>query len=106
MDAICSSCPACHHRFIPWSVWKITRWSCMECPVCSCKLNRRFELREDAVFCAWFGAVTWLLFGFDISPVVVLPGGAALLYVVDVFTVRLFQARSYRALTGYSADVR
>lgn len=100
MDVLYSSCPDCHHRFIPWSVWKITRWSCIKCPICTCKLNRQFELRETAIFYGIFGGLTWL-YASGGSPAFLVPVGAALLYFVDVCTVRLIQADSSRKLAGH-----
>lgn len=104
MNVLFSSCPACQHRFVPWAVWRITRWSCIQCPACSCKLNRRFELRESAVFYGIFGALTWSWYAFALSPAAVVPAGALLLYLVDVCTVRLVQASSYRRLAGYEGE--
>ena len=104
MDVLFSNCPACHSRFVPWSVWRITRWSCIRCPACSCKLNRRFELRENVVFVGIFGALTWSYWYLGVNPAVLVPTGALLLYLVDVCKVRLFQAKSYRSLTGYEAE--
>ena len=105
MDVLYSSCPDCHHRFIPWTVWKITRWSCIKCPICPGKLNRQFELREAAIFYGIFGGLTWL-YASGASPAFLVPVGAVLLYVVDVCTVRLTQADAIRNLTRRRTDGR
>src|SRR5437870_2216740 len=39
------TCPACGHRFIPWRIWRVTRWSHIACPACHAQLNRRFDLQ-------------------------------------------------------------
>ena len=105
MDALYSSCPACHHRFVPWAVWKITRWSCMNCSACHCKLNRRFAVREIAVSMAFllaFGAL-YTMVEFSATVALMLVAVASSFYLVDVCTVRLFQPRSFRVVAGYKA---
>ncbi len=36
-------CPVCGHRFIPWRVWQIGRWTCIRCPSCSVRLRACLE---------------------------------------------------------------
>ena len=103
MDALHSTCPACDHRFVPWRVWMISRWSCMRCPACHCKLNRRFGLRDMSVCAALlvvFGA--WYL-NVESSPAValVLVVGALSFYLADVCMVRLVRPGSFRIFSGY-----
>src|SRR5438876_5728742 len=37
------TCPACGHGFIPWRIWRVTRWSQITCPACHVQLNRHFD---------------------------------------------------------------
>jgi prepilin signal peptidase PulO-like enzyme (type II secretory pathway) len=97
-------CPACQHRFVPWTAWKISRWSCIACPACQAKLNRKFDLRVLAIsipFVIALGAAIRLAPTTSLSRVLVLAGGIVVFYFIDVCTVRLVQPKSYRGISGY-----
>ncbi len=104
MNALYSSCPACQHRFIPWTAWKISRWSCMACPACHSKLNRRLDGRAFAIFLAFllaFGALLRAIPAYGLPRTLVLVTGAVIFYFLDVCTVRLLQPTSHTKLGGY-----
>ena len=104
MNALYSSCPACQHRFIPWTVWKISRWTCMACPACHSRLNRRIDARSAAIFVVFllvFGAFLTMTPTHGFSRALVGVTGAVILYFLDVCIVRLLQPASYTTLRGY-----
>lgn len=107
MNALYSSCPACQHRFIPWKVWKISRWTCIACPACHSKLYRNVDGRFIAIYSVLYSVfllLFWALlrtgpaYGF-LRPLVFVIG-AATDYFVDVCTVRLLQPTDHTALGG------
>ncbi len=98
-------CPVCGHSFIPWSIWKISRWTYINCPNCDARLIRRIDLQlvlicfiylipASIIFLpipiAWRAAV--VLFGFILSS------------ILDALTVRLVKAGKYRGLLGYDIE--
>ena len=38
-------CPACGSRFVPWSLWRVTRWTFLRCPSCGGRLGRKINLQ-------------------------------------------------------------
>jgi hypothetical protein len=94
MPTLTHSCPRCSAPFVPWRVWAITRWTCISCPSCGVRLNRRLDLRFLAL----------LIVGSALAPVgfitlvasapwpVWVPALAVFLlafWLLDVLTVRL-----------------
>ncbi len=103
MNALYSSCPACQHRFIPWTVWKISRWSCIACPACHSKLNRKLDGRAAAIFLVFllsFGALLRTAPAYGFPYPLVLVTGVAIYYFLDVCTVRLLQPMARTRLGG------
>lgn len=39
------ACPGCGVRFVPWRLWRITRWTCISCPSCGIQLGRVLDRR-------------------------------------------------------------
>jgi hypothetical protein len=113
------ACPACGHRFVPWNLWRVSRWSCISCPSCKTKLNRNTDLQlfaivglNSAVLVAlvlgavlWFGRSPYVAVALAFVVMVVvgwLPG-----YLLDVATVRLVTARRWRGwLLGYTSKAQ
>ena len=101
-------CPSCGHHFIPWNTWQISQWSCLKCPSCGARLNRR---RDAQFFLMLFvgiilvvSPVLLMLIGFPIAGVIPLIVIAAfLVWLVDVLTVRLVVAGRWRGFRGYEA---
>ena len=67
-------CPSCNHHFVPWSTWQISQWSCLKCPRCGVRLNRR---RDAQIFLMLFvgmffvaSPVLLMLTGFHIAGVI------------------------------------
>lgn len=84
-------CPVCAFHFIPWSAWRITRWSGIACPNCHSRLGRRVDLQFFTIVAA---VVPWtLVLTLWRPPAWVLVLVAAVLivcaYIVDALTVRL-----------------
>lgn len=100
-------CPACGHSFIPWGVWKISRWSGVKCPKCSTLLIRNYDIQFfTLIFIIIFGVTvgTMILRVFSevsYASVIIFVGGAILLFVGDAYTVRLQQAGVFRGVRGY-----
>lgn len=105
------SCPACGEKFVPWNLWRVSRWSCISCPHCATKLNRRYDVQLFVMLAAYSLIWTALIFALVwfvglslvtlISAIIVPP---IALYLVDVATVRLVPAREWRGwLRGYDA---
>lgn len=104
ISALYSSCPACEHRFIPWTAWKISRWSCIGCPACRCQLNRRLDGRDGAIFLVFvlsLGALLRTASANRLAGALVLVAGVAVFYVLDICTVRLRRASTHTRLDGY-----
>jgi hypothetical protein len=83
-------CPHCHLDFIPWRAWRITRWSSFPCPNCSVALSRRIGVQSFAVML--LGLVPYLLVRENlpwIPAIIAAPIFGVVVYVADVFTVRL-----------------
>lgn len=119
------ACPACGHRFVPWNLWRITRWSCLSCPSCTTKLTRNlFALQLLAalgltfavVFGSGLGALLWIKRSRDVALwierstyvpvtafVVIAVVGLLLGYLLDVATVRLAVAHWRGWLLGYTS---
>lgn len=105
------NCPACKHSFTPWRCWQITRWSCIQCPNCDVQLNRRTDIQSLIVT---FFLIVPLLSGmypaaylinalgghwlFSLALIVFL---CALVWLVDLLTIRLVVAKNFRWLKGY-----
>jgi len=83
-------CPVCGHRFIPWRVWQIGRWSCIHCPSCSVRLTRQFDRQCFAIcfaICILLAAVPFIQKSAWQIMIGVL--GILLIAIVDAATVRL-----------------
>ena len=111
MSALECSCPKCSRRFVPWRVWAITRWSCIQCPACGVALNRRLDWRL-LLLCVVSSTLqlfaTLAVFRLsDSLPVRILLALASLLavlilvWLIDLVTVRLVVAGEKRGLFGY-----
>ena len=99
-----ATCPQCQHRFRPWNVVRISRWTCIPCPACGVLLNRRVDLRGSALVLGLLLAVaaaTMLLpMGWWLIAVifVVVP---AVGWIVDACTVQLYVPTRRRRFLGY-----
>ena len=112
------ACPACGHKFVPWNIWRVSRWSCISCPGCKTKLTRSVDLQlfaiivlNSAVLVAVFLApVLWFErspYAFTIAIVVMVVVGWLPGYLLDVATVRLVTARRWRGwLLGYTSKTQ
>jgi hypothetical protein len=95
-------CPACGHRFLPWNTWRITRFSCVPCPGCGEKLNRRIDAQFFLTLAAFavLGAllVVWALrWRMPQANFLVFLGIAAVVtWLIDVLTVRLVASEKVR----------
>ena len=38
-------CPTCGKSFIPWGIWRVTRWTFLRCPSCGGRLGRKLGLQ-------------------------------------------------------------
>ena len=100
-------CPACGHRFIPWGSWRISQWSCLPCPSCGVRLNRRHDAQFFVVWVTWLVVcclvVAFLpLLGTPVVAVVAMAVvSACVASVVDALTIRLVVAGKWRGLLGY-----
>lgn len=100
-------CPKCSKRFIPWSVWRITRWSCIACPSCGVKLNRRldwifaFLLIAGSILTPVVMAIAFSLRAHWLVSILLVLLFCALFWLIDVFTVRLVIAGDKRGIFGY-----
>ncbi len=104
MNALYSSCPACQHRFIPWTVWKISRWSSIACPACHSKLNRKLDGRATGIFLIFllsFGVLLRTAQAYGFPHTVAFVTGVGIFYFLDVCTVRLLQPTARTKLGGY-----
>jgi hypothetical protein len=110
------ACPACGRKFVPWNLWRVSRWSCISCPSCKTKLNRNIDLQlfaivglNSAVLAALLlGALLWFGRSFSVAVtiafVVMVVVGWLPAYLLDVATVRLVVARRWRGwLLGYTS---
>lgn len=96
-------CPECQHRFHPWNVLRISRWTCIRCPACHVLLNRRIDLQGLALVLGYLSTVAvaglllsvWWFFGFIL---LVLP---VVGWLADVYTVRLHVPTRRRRFLGY-----
>jgi hypothetical protein len=100
------SCPACGHHFIPWQTWRISRWSCIACPHCGVRLNRRFDAQMLLMFMlmCFLGAVLVFLaiHGLPFSVGVALTVAAMfMIWLADIMTIRLVVAGKWRRFFGY-----
>src|ERR1019366_8431793 len=100
-------CPACKHHFIPWGVWRISTWTCLPCPKCGVRLNRRRDIQLVLVaflmpgigfFLFVFAAIHGLPLAIGIALIVL---SMFIIWLVDVLTVRLVVAGRWRGLFGY-----
>ena len=104
MKALFRNCPSCQHRFVPWAEWRITRWSCMKCPACSAKLNRKFGLRSIAMVVS---IISVLIVVSSLTPPTLavqtslFAAAFAIGYFVDLCTIELAEPKSYRRFVGY-----
>ena len=98
------TCPACKHNFIPWAIWKITRWSTLKCPNCSVLLTRNF-LDLQCVLLIAFSILAVIAcipmlgyFSLELSwaYLVLIPA-----FLIDILTVRLQLAGEFRGILGY-----
>ena len=94
MPTLTHSCPRCSAPFIPWRVWAITRWTCISCPACGARLNRRLDLQFAAVLLvgSMLAPVGFITLVASTSWLVWLPVLALFLlafWLLDVLTVRL-----------------
>lgn len=100
-------CPACGHRFIPWRVWQISRWTCIRCPSCGVRLSRRFDRQFywiGCVICLVLAAIPFLdALGWQIA---VGAFGMLLVTLADAATVRLVEAGRRRTQNGVSFNNR
>jgi hypothetical protein len=83
-------CPVCGHRFIPWRVWQIGRWSCIHCPSCRVRLTRQFDRQCFAIIFAM--CILLVAVPFIQKParqIVIGVLGILLIAIVDAATVRL-----------------
>jgi hypothetical protein len=103
-------CPACGHRFIPWATWRITTWSCLPCPKCGVRLNRRRGIQLVLINLTGVTIYILLLSAFGAVHELSLATGIALIifamfitWLVDALTVRLVVAGKWR---GGIADMR
>ena len=107
MRLLAHACPQCSRPFIPWRVWAITHWSCISCPNCEARLNRKLDWRFGLLLLASI-SVGQPALGFLLAsgswPAAAL-GLAALLavfWLVDVATVRLVVAGKQREISGHT----
>ena len=104
MKALFRNCPSCQHRFVPWEEWKITRWSCMKCPACHAKLNRKFGLRSVAIVVTIISA---LIVASSLAPPTLVVqtslfvAAFAIGYFLDLCIIELAEPKSYRRFVGY-----
>ncbi len=104
MDRHSQTCPACRHRFVPWSVGNISTWSCIRCPQCNTALNRRRDAQFFAVLLPQIAMVT-LVFNLPIhigARVFASLAVVAVGYIIDALTVKLMVARQWRGLRGFA----
>jgi len=99
-------CPSCGHRFIPWGSWRISQWSCLRCPSCDVRLNRRRDAQLFLLFIVGMvliaSLVALVFTGFPIVGVIALIVlTVVLVWVVDCLPVRLVVAGRWRGLRGY-----
>lgn len=101
---LATQCPACAGSFTPWGVWRVTRWSCMTCPLCGVKLNRALTLKTWAAWIAVGVMLNHALHRPDLSwpaQAFLWLLGLAGYYVADLLWVRLAQPKSHHWLAGY-----
>ena len=85
------SCPVCGYKWVPWNLWRVTRWTSIACPSCKVKLNRDYGVQTLAISLLIGVSLTAVFIAtnsFDIVAVAI-AGVSALAYLVDVASVRL-----------------
>jgi hypothetical protein len=86
------TCPACGHSFIPWRVWRISHWSCIDCRACGALLNRKIDLQFLSVYFTFavFLTASMVLLVFSLLASIGSAAVAALgIWLTDAYTVRL-----------------
>jgi len=108
MHPLPRTCPACGHKFVPWQVWRITRWTNIACPSCHAALNRRLDAQLFLVGTAALVVMALASFWLPLN----LATGAAiyclclgLAVVLDALTVRLVRAGAFRGIRGYKTEL-
>lgn len=101
------TCPKCSASFVPWRVWAISRWSCIQCPACEAKLNRRIDLRAVLIYVVTSMLVPGVvIFSYALSVpwsviALLVFTSFVLFWLIDVLTVRLVVAGEKRGIFGY-----
>ena len=108
MTLLARKCPNCSARFIPWRVWAITRWSCISCPSCGARLNRRMDWQFGILILVGLSAlqiVTSILMASTSWPfwVLGLAVFVGIYWLADIATIRLVVAGKPKGLRGYEA---
>jgi hypothetical protein len=106
MFTLARPCPRCSMRFVPWRIWAITRWSCISCPACGARLNRRIDWQFAVLLIVGLtlvqlGVLTLVVWT---SWPVWVPSLAVFLvafWLLDMLTVRLVVAGEKRGILGY-----
>ena len=99
------SCPTCDAAFVPWNLWRVSRWTNISCPQCKSKLNRSYDPQLFLVLAAYvMGLIglVWLM-GLSLASLAASVAATAIIvYLLDVFTVRLTPAKEWRGpIRGY-----
>ncbi|MCA3085554.1 MAG: hypothetical protein ING65_04460 [Rhodocyclaceae bacterium] len=100
-------CPHCSAPFIPWKVWAISRWHCIQCPACGTQLNRRTDLQFVFIVLCSCGLMPVAVLVLAASPlpwfadIVLIVAAFFALWLIDVFTVRLVVPGKRRPILGY-----